>query len=127
MDWLNISLATMAVLGPYIKKAGESVAQKLGEDMYKWLKKRFDDDEEVQVALSRLEKKPDSERAQKFFTEILEERAEADPNGFGTELQSRIQQIANTDSNMGELVGQIIAGKVNIIGEISGGTTTINL
>ena len=127
MDWLNISLAALAALGPYVKKAGESMAQKLGEDLYKWLEKRLNKDEEAQVALSRLEKKPDSESTQEFFMEVLQERAESDPQGFGAELQARVQQIAKTDSSTGKLVGQIIAGKVSVIGEISGGSTTINM
>lgn len=122
MDWANISLAAVAVLGPYLTEAGKSMAKKIGEDFYTWLKQRFekDKDNDVNMALSLLEKKPDSETRRNVLAEAITKTAEDDPEGFGMELQSRIQQISTTEGEIGALVGQIVAGKVTVVNNMYG-------
>ena len=117
MDWTQISLAVVAILGPFLTKAGEAASEKIGEELYDWLKQRFQkaQDDDAQMALAQLEKKPDSKPRRDALVEVLAERAAADPAGFGAELQSRVQKIAETRGNVGALVGQIIAGNANVI------------
>jgi hypothetical protein len=122
MEWMNIALAATAILGPYLTKTGEAAAQKIGEDFYHWIKMRFEkkDDKDIQVGLSQLEKKPDSKSRRDVLAEILTERAEADPDGFGAELQARVQQVVAIKSEVGTLVGQIVAGKVSVVNVMYG-------
>jgi len=103
-------------------KAGETVAEKIGADLYSWLKQRFekDQDNDAQAALTQLEKKPDSKPRREALAETLTERAASDPNGFGAELRNHVQQVAATEGNIGTLVGQIIAGNVNVINTMYG-------
>ena len=117
MDWTNLALASVAIIGPYLTTVGETAAKKIGEDFYQWLKQCFkkNKDEEAQVALSQLEKKPASKSRRDVLAEVLAERAEIDPNGFGKELQTRVQQVAKTESEVGTLIGQIVAGKVSVV------------
>jgi len=114
MDWSTAAVAAVAALGPYLTKAGERAAQKIGEDLYSWLRKQFEDDkdEDSQTALSTLEATPSSETDRDVLIELIAERAQDDADGFGAELQHRIQQIVSTENQVGALVGQIVAGKL---------------
>lgn len=122
MDWTAIGLAATAILGPFLTKGGEAIAAKVGADLYSWLKQRFEkeQDDDAKAALAQLEKKPDSKPRREALAETLTERAASDPNGFGAELQNRVQQVAAMEGNMGTLVGQIIAGNVNVINTMYG-------
>lgn len=122
MDWTSIGLAAVAILGPFLTKAGEVAASKIGEDFYSWLKQRFEKnpDADAQNTLAQLEKKPDSKPRRDALVETIAELAAADPSGFGAELQTRVQQVAATEGTVGTLVGQIIAGNVNIINTMYG-------
>lgn len=122
MDWTNIGLAAVAILGPFLTKAGEVAAEKVSEDLYNWLRQRFqnDQDDDAQMALTQLEKKPDSKPRRETLAETLSERAANDPDDFGAELQSRIQKVAAIEGTIGTLVGQIIAGNVNVINTMYG-------
>ena len=122
MDWTLIGLAATAILGPFFTKAGEAAAAKVGSDLYSWLKQRFEkeQDDDAKAALAQLEKKPDSKPRREALAETLTERATSDPNGFGAELRNRVQQVAATEGNIGTLVGQIIAGNVNVINTMYG-------
>lgn len=122
MDWTAIGLAATAILGPFLTKAGEAAATKIGADFYSWLKQRFEkeQDDDAKAALAQLEKKPDSKPRRESLAETLTERAANDPDGFGAELQNRVQQVAATEGTIGTLVGQIIAGNVNVINTMYG-------
>lgn len=120
MPWEHISTAAVAILGPYLTKAGESAARKIGEDFYTWLKQRFANDDEVQVTLTQLEQEPDSEHQRDALAETLAKRATAEPEGFGSELETHVRNVAATDTTVGKLVEQIIAEKVNVINVMHG-------
>jgi len=122
MDWTAIGLAATAILGPFLTKGGEAIAEKIGADLYGWLKQRFEkeQDDDAKAALAQLEKKPDSKPRREALAETLTERAVNDPDGFGAELQNRVQQVATTEGQLGTLVGQIIAGNVNVINTMYG-------
>ncbi len=122
MDWTAIGLAATAILGPFLTKAGEAAAAKIGADLYTWLKQRFekDQDKDAEAALTQLEKKPDSKPRREALAETLTERAASDPDRFGAELQNRVQQVVATEGNIGTLVGQIMAGNVNVINTMYG-------
>lgn len=122
MDWTTIGLAATAILGPFLTKGGEAIAEKAGENLFSWLKQRFEkeQDDDAKAALAQLERKPDSKPRRDVLAETLTERAVNDPDGFGTELQNRVQQVANTEGKIGILVGQIIAGNVNVINTMYG-------
>ena len=122
MNWTHMGLAVVSILGPFLTKAGEASAKKVGEDFYNWLKQRFqkNQDDDAQMVLTQLEKKPDSKPRREALAETLAERAATDPDGFGAELQSRVQKIAETEETIGMLVGQIIAGNVNVINTMYG-------
>lgn len=122
MNWTNISIAAVAILGPYLTEAGMSVSKKIGEDFYFWLKNRIDKkkDNDVVVSLSLLEKQPASESRRTLLAESIAKEAELDPNGFGTELGAQIKKVSNSDGEFGQLIGQIIAGKVTVINTMYG-------
>jgi hypothetical protein len=120
MAWEYISMAAVAILGPYVTKAGESAARKIGEDFYTWLKERFANDDDVQATLTQLEQEPDSKRRRDALAETLAERATAEPEGFGSELETHVRNVAATEGAVGKLVEQIIAGKANVINVMYG-------
>ena len=53
MDWTAIGLAATAILGPFLTKGGEAIAEKIGADLYGWLKQRFEkeQDDDAKAAL----------------------------------------------------------------------------
>lgn len=122
MDWTAIGLAATAILGPFLTKGGEAIAEKAGENLFGWLKQRFEKerDDDAKASLAQLEKKPDSKPRRDALAETLTDRATNDPDGFGAELQNRVQQVAATEGKIGTLVGQIIAGNVNVINTMYG-------
>lgn len=117
MSWENIGLATVAVLLPYLAKAGEAIAKSLGEDMYNWLKAQFgnNNDNDAVKAIEFLESKPDAEIRVKMLAETISERAKNDPDNFGLAVKQRLEAIQQQPNSTGSLVGSIIAGKVSII------------
>lgn len=56
---INVMAATaIGFLSPYLAKAGEATAKKIGEDIYQVLKAHFDKKPAAQEALTDLEKSP---------------------------------------------------------------------
>lgn len=49
MDISLLATAAMAILGPYISKAGEKVAENIGEDLWNKIKSVFTKDKEIQL------------------------------------------------------------------------------
>jgi len=122
MEVTDLALATVAALGPYLTNVGETAAKKIGEDLYNWLKSRFEKEEkkDSQTALEQLKLKPESEARRAVLVETITDYAKMEPEDFRTELTERIQQITSTKTELGTLVGQVISGKVAVVNTMYG-------
>jgi len=130
MDAPTLATSAVALIVPYIAKAGEAIAEKAGQAvwdsfagkakaLYDGLKAKFAGDEDAASALKQLENKPDSEGRQAALKEVLEEKIQADP----TFAEMLLQLVAELKQSGGDTITQILAisggkvGKVTQIGK----------
>lgn len=106
MNWESIALATATVLLPYLTKAGEAAAQKIGQDVYSWLKGHFQakNDQDALGAVTALENDPQSKARLSVLSETIEKRAKADPENFGAELSKLVERLKNESGSVGHTV-----------------------
>ena len=114
MDIAQIAPAAAALLGPYLAKAGEAAAKKIGEAawektgaLYQAIRRRFeaDKDEKAQETLQRLEEQPLDEGRQAALADILTEKAQADPT-FAQELMQLAQGVTQ-DKTVAQFLTQV--------------------
>ena len=99
-----ISTAAVALLAPYLAKAGEEIAQKAGdavwkmaESLYQAVHRKFsaDKDTYAQKTLQRLEEQPTNEARQAALADVLNEKVNSDPS-FAQELKQLVQNTTQT-------------------------------
>lgn len=120
MNWEIYASAITAVLVPYLAKAGEAAAQKIGQDVYSWLKGHFQakNDQRALSDVTALENEPQSKARQMVLNETIEKRAAADPENFGAELSKLVERLKNEPGS----VGQTIKVTINTINARDVGT-----
>lgn len=127
MDIVQIATAAVALLAPYLIKAGESAAGKVGEKalekveaLYQAIRRRFaaDKNDYAEKTLQRMEEQPTSEGCQAALADILAEKAQNDP-GFAQELMQLVQS-ATQDKTVVQILTQVYGnarvGKIINIG-----------
>jgi hypothetical protein len=114
MDTAQIVTAAAALLGPYLAKAGEAVAKKIGEavwdkvaNLHQAIRRKFskDKDEYAQKTLQRLEEQPTNEGRQAALADVLEEKAQTDP-AFAQELAQLVRTTAE-DKHVSQFLTQV--------------------
>jgi len=114
IDLAQIGIAVVALLSPYLAKAGEGFAQKAGEvawdkvaALYQAIRRKFktDKDKEALQALHRLEKQPTDGKHQAALAGILTEKAQTDPE-FTQELV-RLVQVTTQDETVARFLTQV--------------------
>jgi hypothetical protein len=119
---MEIATAAVALLAPYLAKAGEAAAGKAGEAavsgaraLLKAIRGRFDadDDQEAKQTLEQFEQQPDDEERQAELARVLSEKAETDPD-FREELQRRVDD-ATGGRSVNEFLTQVYGGEVGKI------------
>src|SRR5690349_20910783 len=126
-----IALATIAInlLGPYLARAGDAAAQKLGDsaakhvgDMLETIRAKFaaDDDTYAGQTLARVEQQPDAEPRRQALAGIVAEKMDADP-AFKKRLEELVRE-ADRDPSTHQFLVQVSGGSVGDIVQI--GTAT---
>jgi hypothetical protein len=93
MDWITIAASLVGVLTWFVTKTGEGIAQKIGEEIYEFLKAGFRNDKEGATVLENFAKKP--RRYKDVLAEIITDKAVADTQ-FGEKIlvfYQKAQQI----------------------------------
>lgn len=134
MDPTTIAtLATnvVAVLAPYLAKAGEEFAKEIGKAasnkigaLYQALKARFQDQPTASEALADVEAAPDDEDARSALRLQLKKQMLADP-GFAETLRQLLDEIGH-DKQAATFLTLVYGGKVGEIiniDELEGGLT----
>jgi tetratricopeptide (TPR) repeat protein len=127
MDPVTLATAAVAVLAPYLAKAGEGAAKKLGEEavdaggkLLFWLRGKLGG--RAQEALDDLKKEPGSEDNQADVRKQLKKALEADP-ALAAELQAMLPREATDAGAMTQDVSGAGAKAAQVRG--SWNTTTI--
>lgn len=131
MAVVEIVSSAVALLAPFLAKAGESAAQEAGKlglgkvkEIYQAIVKKFsrDQDDYGQQTLKRLEEKPLEESRQRALVDVLREKAEADP-GFEKALAELVE-----DTTQGQPVNQFVTQIFGNVGKnVTVGTVQGNL
>ncbi len=127
----EIVASAVALLTPYLAKAGESAAQEAGkaglgklQELYKAICQKFnkDKDDHARQTLQDLEAEPTDEDCQAALRRILKKKAEADPS-----FAEALADLVN-DTTQGEPVSKFVTqvfgharvGKLVNIDEVGG-------
>lgn len=120
MDLASIGVISSTAIGfliPYFKKAGESTAKGIGEDLYKILKNRISKKPAAKEALDDLEKTPDDSDLQATLR-VQIKKLLAEDDTFALELQRLLSEAEKTETgaiNIKQTAGDnaIQVGKVD--------------
>jgi len=119
---INVIAATaIGFLSPYLAKAGEVVARKLGEDLYDVLKARFGARPAAQEALADLEAAPDDSDRQASVRSQLKKLL-AEDEAFALQLQNLLGNAAKTEIKAVE-INQTAGNDVRQFGQVVGSVT----
>ena len=124
MDPQTISvIATTAVgfLSPYLAKAGEVAAKKVGEDIYQALKARFGVKPAAQEALTDLEKAPSDTDLQAALRVQLKKLL-AEDEAFAAQLQQLLQKAGGTEAGA-TIIKQVAGDNAKQFGQVFGNIT----
>ncbi len=123
-----MTTAAVALLAPYLAKAGEEVAQKVGDaawqmaaSLYQAIRRKFtkDQDAYAQQTLQRLKEQPTNEARQAALADVLNEKVQADPS-FAQELKQLVQDTTQTqgiNQFLTQVYGQAQVEKIVNIGQ----------
>ena len=125
MDSLTLASAAVAVLLPYLAKAGEGAAAKIGEEtgstLFGWMRTKLSG--RGQEALDDLVANPGSEENQADLRKQLAKALETDP-ALTTELSAMLPTASKSAPSMVQDVSGSGAKAAQVKG--SGNTTTIS-
>jgi Lhr-like helicase len=124
---IDIAGSVVALLAPYLVKAGESAAQEMGKTgfgkvkaIYQAISQKFSRDDYGQQALKRLEEKPLDEKRQRALIDLLEEKVTEDPE-FAKKLAALVENVTEgkpTNQFVTQIFGPV--GKNVTIGDVQG-------
>jgi hypothetical protein len=125
MDIQAISTAAIALLSPYLAKAGEAFAKEAGEKLaekvgalYQAVKSKFKGDAYAEQTLTRIEEKPEATGRQAAFQEVLVEKLEEDPD-FAEVVRRLVEEAKAADTRKVIAFGE---RSVAVGGDVSGST-----
>ena len=130
MDVQVMATAAMALLSPYLAKAGEAFAKEAGEKLvekasalYQAVKKKLKGDPYAEQTLARAEEKPASEGRQAALKDVLTEKMEEDAD-FAATVRQLVEEAKAADTRnviaWGErsvAVGRDVTGSTIITGD----------
>jgi hypothetical protein len=133
VDPTVLASQALALLGPYLTKAGEAAAGKVGEAAAKHadailgaIRRKFgaDHDTYAEQTLAKVEKEPHAEWPKQALQGLLTEKVQEDP-AFMAELE-RLLQSAKQDPATQQFLVQVYGGQVGEIFQI-GSVQTLNV
>lgn len=121
----TVAASAIAILAPYIAKAGESFAEKAGEKLaekagalYQAIKNKFKSDTDAEQTIALVEAKPDSKARMSALEEILTDKMKEDPD-FAATVNRLVEEAKEADSNKVLVFGQ---RNIAVGGNVSGST-----
>lgn len=91
-DWLVIATGAVTLIGAFISKIGDGLSQKIGEDIYEFVKRRYKKNKEASNVLERFSK--NQNRYKHTLADIIKETSENDAE-FASELLSLVEKAQN--------------------------------
>jgi len=116
-----IATTAVGVISPYLAKAGEVAAKKVGEDIYQALKAHFGKKPAAQEALADLEKAPDDGDLQAALRVQLKKLL-AEDEAFAAQLQHLLQEAGETEAGA-TIIKQVAGDNAKQFGQVFGNVT----
>ena len=119
---MDIASAAIALLAPYLAKAGKSFASKVGEAAFEGTKAllaairgkfKADEDPYAEMTIERLEQLPEDSGRQAALASVVAEKAAQDP-AFADEIK-RLVEGATGGRPVGAFLTQVYGGEVGKI------------
>ena len=121
----TVAASAIAILAPYIAKAGESFAEKAGEKLaekagalYQAIKNKFKSDTDAEQTIALVEAKPDSKARMSALEEILTDKMKEDPD-FAATVNRLVEEAKEADDRKVLVFGQ---RNIAVGGNVSGST-----
>lgn len=122
MNLSPVWITAVSLLSPFVKKAGEKLAEKAGESLYRALESRFSKDKDRQGRQVLKQYAADAEMYEGALTKLLERRA-ADES-FRSWLEEQVAQAYRTSGGVSEdVIVQTVEVKGqtgDIVGKVGG-------
>ncbi len=122
MDITTIAAAAITFSLPFLKKAGEKMSEKIGEDFWTKIKKIFTSDKQKKL-VENLEKNPEDAKTQGAIEAILDEKIDNDEL-LKKELILLIENAKQKGANL--IMGNSITQNHTGTGDNVGGDKIIN-
>ena len=116
-----IAATAVGFLSPYLAKAGEAAAKKVGEGIYRTLKDRFGSKPAAQEALTDLEKAPDDADHQAALRVQLK-KVLAEDKEFASDLQRLLREAGETEAGA-TIIQQTAGDNAKQFGQVFGDIT----
>ena len=116
-----IAATAVGFLAPYLAKAGEAAAKKVGEDIYQLFKARFVSKPAAQEALSDLERAPGNADLQAALRVHLK-KVLAEDEAFAEELERLLQEAGETEAGA-TIIQQTAGDNAKQFGQVFGDVT----
>ena len=121
----TVAASAIAILGPYLAKAGESFAEKAGEKLlekagalYQAIKSKFASDSDAEQTIAQVEAKPDSKARMSALEEVLTEKMKQDPD-FAATVNRLVEEAKAADGNKVLVMGD---RSIGVGGDVSRST-----
>jgi len=121
----TVAASAIAILAPYVAKAGESFAEKAGEKLaekagalYQAIKNKFKSDSDAEQTMALVEAKPDSKARMSALEEILTDKMKEDSD-FAATVNRLVEEAKEADSHRVLVFGQ---RNIAVGGNVSGST-----
>lgn len=110
IDWLEIATTSVSLLTFFTKKIGGGLGEKIGKEIYNFLKRKFKKDEEASNVLNSFCQNP--KRYKIALIDVIEDKAEND-HEFGDSLIKFLEKVKDV-STSGDNT-QLIIGNRNVM------------
>jgi hypothetical protein len=112
MDISMIASTAITLLGPYLVKSGEKIAEGIGKDIWELIKKPFKSDKE-KALLKQLEENPSDQKIQGKIEATLENILEENPV-----LVDTLKKIVEKAQAQGVSKTTIISNSENVLSDV---------
>jgi hypothetical protein len=121
--------AAIALLAPYLAKAGEGFATSMGQKLagkasalYGAVKNKFKGDPDAEEILARVEEQPESKTRRVALEGVLAQKIDEDPD-FATTVRQLVEEAKAADQGNVIAWGERSVAATQIFGDVSTGDT----
>lgn len=117
MEPLTLITAAMAMLTPFLTKAGEKISEEMGTSLWTWLKSKFSNEHNIPDSATS----EDTNKIQMALMQLITSNP-----AFAEELEAKMNEIRNQNTSTGQM-NVVNNGTVQKQSNVTTNNGTINL